>query len=56
MMEDGGPLYCDKCGREIVRLETYIALGCAALCGECYMNMGTREFVEMAGGRLLVKE
>ena len=49
-------VYCDKCGREIERLETYINVNETALCDECYMNMSTKEFVERLGGCLVVKE
>ena len=50
------PIFCDKCKRRIVRLETYVCVGCIALCDECYMNMGTKEFLERIGGSLKVKE
>ncbi len=55
-METQDAVFCDKCRRELVRLETYICAGGAVLCDECYMNMSTREFLDRIGGHLVVKE
>ena len=56
---DEGPspvLRCDRCGQEILRLETYIAVGSVTLCDRCYMNMPTKEFLAKVGGELRVME
>ncbi len=61
-VQDGGwmtgahALCCDQCRKPILRLETYIAVGCVTLCDGCYMNMGTREFLSKIGGELRVME
>lgn len=47
---------CEACRREIVRLETYIKVNEITLCEECYMNMSTKEFIELIGGIVAVKE
>lgn len=49
-------VFCDKCGREIMRLETYIKLNDIAICEDCYINMSTKEFIERIGGVIAVKE
>ena len=48
--------HCDQCKKPILRLETYISVGCVTLCDGCYMNMGTREFLSKIGGELRVME
>ncbi len=61
-VQDGGwmtsahALCCDQCRKPILRLETYIVVGCVTLCDGCYMNMGTREFLSKIGGELRVME
>lgn len=47
---------CDKCRREIVRLEVYVVVGDVTLCDTCYMNMGTKEFLERIGGGVKLKQ
>ena len=47
---------CEACRRELVRLETYIKVNEITLCDECYMNMSTKDFIELIGGIVAVKE
>ncbi len=49
-------IFCEHCGREIMRLETYIELNDIAICEDCYINMSTTEFIERIGGVIAVKE
>lgn len=49
-------VFCDKCDREIMRLETYIGVNGITLCEDCYINMSTKEFIERIGGVIAVKE
>lgn len=49
-------VYCEKCGREIFRLEAYISVESVVICEECYMNMSTVEFLERLGGKIKVVE
>jgi hypothetical protein len=49
-------IICEKCGWEITRLETYIEVNGITLCDECYMNMSTKDFIELIGGIVAVKE
>ena len=51
-----GHIFCEKCGREIERLETYIEVNHVTVCDTCYINMGTKEFIEIIGGIVAVKE
>jgi len=48
--------HCDQCRKPILRLETYITVGCVTLCDGCYMNMSTGEFLSKIGGELRVME
>ena len=49
-------VFCDKCDRENMRLETYIRVNGITLCDDCYINMSTKEFIERIGGVIAVKE
>lgn len=46
--------YCEVCGREIQRLETYITVNEVVVCDDCYLEMGRNEFIELIGGEVLV--
>ncbi|MBQ7792450.1 MAG: hypothetical protein IJ367_03035, partial [Clostridia bacterium] len=47
-------IYCDRCGRQLERLETYISVYRFAVCEECYFEMPMREFIESIGGEIAV--
>lgn len=48
--------YCDCCGKEINRLETYISVSDMIVCDDCYWDMDRKKFIELIGGSILVKE